>query len=164
MTNPVTPNAAPPFRIAHTRWFICALLLAAATINYIDRQVIGILKPTLTAQFGWTDERIYSSIIFSFSLAYAIGFIFAGRFIDWIGPRRGFGIAVGLWSFAAIAHGAANWFPGLSIPMLYLNSTAGSAGFTVVSLTGAAAGFALARFALRIGEAGEFPSSIKTVA
>jgi ACS family hexuronate transporter-like MFS transporter len=159
-----TSVAPPPFRQAHTRWIICLLLLAAATINYVDRQVIGILKPTLTTTFGWTDERIYSSIIFSFSLAYAIGFIFAGRFMDWIGPRRGFAISVGLWSLAACAHGAANLVPGLSVPMLYLNSMAGSAGFTLVSLTGAAAGFAVARFALGLGEAGAFPASIKTVA
>ena len=164
MTTPAAPLATPPFRQAHTRWIICFLLLAAATINYIDRQVIGILKPTLTANFGWTDERIYSSVIFSFSLAYAIGFIFAGRFIDWIGPRRGFAISVGLWSLAAVAHGAADLFPNLSVPMLYLSSTPGSAGFSLVSLTGAAAGFAVARFALGLGEAGAFPASIKTVA
>src|SRR5689334_6123894 len=98
MTPSATSLAPPPFRLAHTRWIICLLLLAAATINYVDRQVIGILKPTLTTEFGWTDERIYSSVIFAFSLAYAIGFIFAGRFMDWIGPRRGFALSVGLWS------------------------------------------------------------------
>jgi ACS family hexuronate transporter-like MFS transporter len=140
---------------------ICALLLCAATVNYIDRQVIGILKPTLTETFHWTDERIYSSIIFAFSLAYAIGFIFAGRVIDWLGTRRGFALAVVLWSIAAIAHGAAGWFPGLHIPMLNLDA---STGFSIVTLGGAAAGFALARFALGLGEAGAFPASIKTVA
>ena len=59
-------------RIGYYRWHICALLFFAATINYVDRQVIGILKPTLTEAFGWNDERIYSSIVFSFQLAYAI--------------------------------------------------------------------------------------------
>jgi len=164
MTVTASPPASPPFRLAHARWVICVLLFAAATINYIDRQVIAILKPELTRVFDWTDERIYSSVIFSFSLAYALGFIVAGRFIDWIGPRRGFAIAVGLWSLAAAAHGAADLLPGLSIPMLYLSSEPGSAGFTIVSLSGAAAGFAIARFALGLGEAGAFPASIKTVA
>src|SRR5947208_10507635 len=76
------------------RWVICALLLFAAVINYIDRQVIGILKPTLVQTFGWTDERIYSSIVFSFQFAYALGFMFAGRVMDTIGVRRGFALAV----------------------------------------------------------------------
>ena len=65
-------SAAPPFRKAHARWVVCAMLLFAATINYIDRQVIGILKPTLSAEFGWADERIYAGIVFSFTFAYAI--------------------------------------------------------------------------------------------
>ncbi len=157
MTTPVT--SAP--KVGRYRWVICILLLFAATINYIDRQVIGILKPTLTEIFQWKDERIYSSIIFAFSLAYALGFIFAGRIIDRIGTRRGFALAVCVWSLAAAAHGAADWLPNLNLPMLNLDA---KAGFSIVTLSGAAAGFALARFALGIGEAGSFPASIKTVA
>ena len=80
-------------RIGNYRWIICVVLLFSAIINYIDRQVIGILKPTLVETFGWSDERIYSSIIFSFQLAYAIGFIIAGRVMDGIGVRRGFALA-----------------------------------------------------------------------
>ena len=99
---PIAPTAT---KFGYYRWVICGLLLCGATINYIDRQVIGILKPTLTQTFQWNDERIYSSIIFAFSLAYAIGFMFAGRFVDVIGTRRGFAIAVILWSVAAVAHG-----------------------------------------------------------
>jgi ACS family hexuronate transporter-like MFS transporter len=139
---------------------ICVLLLFAAIINYVDRQIIGILKPTLMTEFGWSDERIYSSIVFCFQMAYAIGFLFAGRFMDRVGVRAGFAISVSLWSIAAMAHGLAhyvNW----SIPMLNLDS---KAGFMIVTLTGAAAGLAVARFALGIGEAGAFPASIKTVA
>src|SRR3954464_1381888 len=104
--------------IGRFRWVICIMLLFAATINYVDRQVIGILKPTLTETFHWTDERIYASIIFAFSLAYALGFIFAGRIIDRIGTRRGFALAVVVWSFAAVAHGFAHLLPNLHIPML----------------------------------------------
>ena len=76
---------------------ICGLLFFAATINYIDRQVIGILKPTLVAEFQWSDERIYAAIVFSFQLAYAIGLLLAGRVMDRIGIRLGFAIAVILW-------------------------------------------------------------------
>jgi MFS transporter, ACS family, hexuronate transporter len=148
-------------RIGYYRWGICALLFFAATINYIDRQVIGILKPTLVKEFQWQDERIYAAIIFSFQFAYAIGLLLAGRVMDKIGTRRGFMLAVILWSFAAIAHAGADWFPGLKLPTLNLDP---STGLSLVMLSGAAAGFALARFALGIGEAGNFPASIKTVA
>jgi ACS family hexuronate transporter-like MFS transporter len=143
------------------RWVICALLFFAATINYIDRQVIGILKPTLMKEFQWPDERIYAAIVFSFQLAYAIGFLIAGRVIDRLGTRRGFAIAVTLWSAAAVAHAASDAFPTLRFPTLNLDA---SSGLTLVSVTGAAAGFALARFALGLGEAGNFPAAIKTVA
>ncbi len=140
---------------------ICALLLFAAIINYVDRQIIGILKPTLVAEFGWSDERIYSSIVFCFQLAYAIGFLFAGRFMDKVGVRFGFAIAVSVWSLAAMAHGVAHLVTDISIPVLNLDK---NSGFMLVTLVGGAAGLALARFALGIGEAGAFPASIKTVA
>ncbi len=143
------------------RWVICALLLFAAVINYVDRQVIGILKPRLVETFGWTDERIYSSIVFSFQFAYALGFMFAGRVMDAIGVRRGFALAIVLWSLAAMAHGAADLLGAFRLPVLNLDA---KAGFAFISLGGAAAGFALARFALGLGEAGNFPASIKTVA
>jgi ACS family hexuronate transporter-like MFS transporter len=150
-----------PPRSSHYRWVICALLFFAATINYVDRQVIGILKPTLVAEFQWSDERIYAAIVFSFQLAYAIGLLLAGRVMDRIGIRLGFAISVILWSVAAVAHAAADWFPGLKLPTVNLDATT---GFSVVLLSGAAAGFAIARLALGIGEAGNFPAAIKTVA
>ena len=126
-----------------TRWVICALLFFATTINYIDRQIIAILKPTLVAEFGWTDERTYAAIVFSFQLAYAIGLLLAGRIMDKLGTRLGLALAVVLWSVAAIAHAGADWFPGLALPTLHLHE---KTGLTVVLLTSAAAGFALARF------------------
>src|SRR5688572_29884072 len=92
-----TMNGSAPAstgRIGNYRWMICVLLLFGAIINYVDRQVIGILKPDLEKIFGWTDERIYSSIVFSFQLAYALGFMVAGRVMDAIGVRRGFALAV----------------------------------------------------------------------
>ena len=145
----------------HHRWMVCAMLFLATTINYLDRQIIGILKPTLVAEFGWQDERIYAAIIFTFQLAYAIGLLLAGRVMDKLGTRRGFTIAVVLWSVAAVGHASADWFPGLRLPTLNLDATT---GLSVVLLTGAAAGFALMRFLLGLGEAGNFPASIKTIA
>jgi len=121
-------------RIGSRRWLICALLFFAATINYIDRQVIGILKPTLQAEIGWTEIE-YSWIVFSFQAAYALGLLFVGNFIDKVGTRVGASLSITVWSFAAMAHAMAS----------------------------SVMGFAAARFALGIGEAGYFPGAIKTV-
>jgi ACS family hexuronate transporter-like MFS transporter len=156
-----TTASAVGSTIKHLRWYICGLLFFAATINYIDRQVIGILKPTLVGEFGWQDERIYAAIVFTFQLAYAIGLLLAGRVMDKLGTRLGFTLAVVLWSIAAVAHAVADWFPWLQLPTINLDA---STGFSFVMLTGAAAGFALMRFLLGLGEAGNFPASIKTVA
>jgi ACS family hexuronate transporter-like MFS transporter len=136
------------------RWVICALLFFAATINYIDRQVIGILKPTLQQQFGWS-EIDYADIVFAFQLAYAAGFLIAGRMMDRLGARVGFTIAIVIWSLAAIAHAEA--------------ATFGPAAAAILSLVGltysaSVAGFIFARFALGIGEAGNFPAAIKVTA
>ena len=142
------------------RWVICALLFVATTINYIDRQVIGLLKPDLQVQFNWT-ERDYAAIVFTFQLAYAIGLLLAGRVMDKLGTKKGFTIAIILWSVAAVGHAFADSVPWLHFPTLNLDE---KTGVSVVTLGGAAAGFALARFLLGLGEAGNFPASIKTVA
>src|SRR5215471_1727519 len=99
------------------RWIICTLLFLAATINYIDRQVIGLLKPTLQKQFGWS-EIDYANIVFAFQLAYAIGLLLAGRIIDRIGTKLGFSIAILLWSLAAIAHAYATGIGQAFAPIL----------------------------------------------
>ena len=117
------------------RWAMCALLFFAATINYMDRQVIALLKPTLQGQLGWSEVG-YSNIVFTFYVAYALGLLVMGRMMDWLGTRRGFSLAVILWSAAAVAHAGAR---------------------SVLQ-------FATVRFALGIGESGNFPASIKTVA
>ncbi|MEK6335597.1 MAG: MFS transporter [Acidobacteriota bacterium] len=122
-------------RIGRYRWTICALLFFAATINYVDRQVIGILKPTLKTELGW-DEIAYSNVVFWFQAAYALGFILMGRLMDRFGTRKGFSFAVLFWSLAAMAHSLAN----------------------------SVMGFGVARFALGLGESGNFPAAIKTVA
>src|SRR5437762_11483627 len=98
------PAAAPvSARAGYFRWTICGLLFLAATINYVDRQVIGLVKPTLQQQFGWS-EVDYADIIFAFQLAYAIGYVFAGHVIDRVGTRLGFTLSLLIWSAAGIAH------------------------------------------------------------
>src|SRR3954463_11545301 len=88
--------------IGRSRRDICALLFVASTINYVDRQVIGILKPTLQTEFGWS-EIDYGDIVFAFQLAYAIGYLFAGRIMDRLGTKRGFALALIIWSCAGVA-------------------------------------------------------------
>lgn len=120
--------------IGSYRWTICALLFAATTINYLDRQIIGLLKPVLEKEFSWT-ESDYSMIVSFFSLSYAIGLLVFGRIIDSIGTKLGYTISVTLWSIAAMSH----------------------------ALVKTTMGFAFARGALGIGESGNFPSAVKTV-
>ena len=151
-SSPAPPGTAA--RVGGFRWVICAMLFLAATINYVDRQVIGLLKPTLQAEFGWS-ELDYADIVFAFQLAYAIGYAFAGRLMDRLGTKRGFALALLVWSVAAIAHAEAPVF-GIAVAAVL-----GAAGMTY---SASVAGFIAARFALGLGESGNFPASIKTVA
>jgi ACS family hexuronate transporter-like MFS transporter len=147
-------SSAATQRIGRYRWFVCALLFFAATINYVDRQVIGILKPTLQAEFGWS-EIDYADIVFSFQLAYAIGLLVAGRLMDRFGARAGFALVIVIWSLAAMAHAEATFFGPAVAAVL------GTVGLVY---SASVAGFIAARFALGLGEAGNFPASIKVVA
>ena len=99
-------TTAPAGRRGRVRWGICALLFFATTINYVDRSVLGILAPTLRTEIGWTDLE-YGRISAAFTLAYAIGFIFAGWFIDRVGTRIGYAVYLIVWSLAAAAHALA---------------------------------------------------------
>ncbi len=117
------------------RWTIVALLFVATTINYVDRQVLGILAPTLQRELHWT-ETDYADVVSWFSLVYAFGFLASGRLLDRIGVKRGLTAAIVAWSLAAIAHAFAR----------------------------TAAGFSVARAMLGLGESAIFPASIKTVA
>jgi ACS family hexuronate transporter-like MFS transporter len=149
-----TTVAAAGAGVGRYRWYICGLLFFASAVNYVDRQTIGILKPTLQQQFGWS-EIDYADIVFAFQLAYAIGFLLAGRMMDRLGTRIGFAVAIVIWSIAAMAHAEVLWFgPAVA-------STLGVFGLTY---SASVAGFIAARFALGLGEAGNFPASIKTVA
>jgi MFS transporter, ACS family, hexuronate transporter len=148
------PRRTAGQRVGYYRWVICGLLFFAATINYIDRQIVGILKPTLQAEFGWS-EIDYADIVFAFQLAYAVAFLFAGRMIDWLGTRTGFVIAIVIWSVAAMAHAEVELFGPLAATIL-----------SAIGLTYSAsvAGFIFARLALGFGEAGNFPAAIKVTA
>ena len=122
-------------QIGNLRWTICALVFFATTINYLDRAVISLLKSTLTKELKW-DDADYANVEIAFKISYAIGLMIAGRVIDKIGTKKGYSWATGLWSLAAIAHAFAK----------------------------SVFGFAAARAALGVTEAGNFPAAIKTTA
>jgi len=129
-----TTVASPPGRIGY-RWTVCALLFVVTTINYVDRQVLGILAPTLQRELGWS-EAAYGDVVSWFTLPYAFGFLAAGRLFDRIGVRRGFAAAVIAWSLAAIGHAFAR----------------------------TTALFSAARALLGVAESANFPGAIKAVA
>src|SRR5438105_4322663 len=99
--------AAVSSRMGHLRWSICALLFFATTINYVDRQVIGILSKDLQVAFHWT-EIDYGNIVAAFNAAYALGLLFAGRLMDRFGTKVGYTVALTIWSFAAMGHALAS--------------------------------------------------------
>src|ERR1700730_3280454 len=119
-------------QVGRFRWVICALLLFGTTKNYMDRQLIGVLKSTLQRDLGWS-EIDYSNLVTTFQAAYALGMLLVGRLIDRLGTRIGYALAMAFWSLASMAHGMVSSFGG----------------------------FAAARFALGLGEAGVFPASLK---
>lgn len=121
--------------VTRFRWLICVLLFAATTINYIDRQILALLKPMLDTELGWTNEQ-YGQVNSAFQAAYAISYVAFGWFIDRVGIRLGYAISIVAWSLAALAHG----------------------------FVGSIRGFFLARIALGAGEGGNFPACIKAVA
>jgi ACS family hexuronate transporter-like MFS transporter len=101
-------------KFSNYRWTVCALIFFATTVNYLDRQVIGILKPLLESDLG-IGEKQYASIIMAFQLLYAVGMFFAGRLIDKYGTKIGYGVSVILWSIAAMGHALAKGVWGFRI-------------------------------------------------
>lgn len=137
-TPPVSRDAvvnAAAARAGNYRWVICGLLFAATAINYVDRQILGVLKPTLQHELHW-DEVQYAFIVTCFQGAYAIGYLGFGRLIDKIGAKLGFAGAIVVWTIAHVAHAAAR----------------------------TAFGFTVARIGLGLGESGNFPAGVKAVA
>ena len=131
----MTSTVAPPSPRLRYRWTICALLFMVTTINYVDRQVLGILAPTLQREMSWSEAQ-YGDVVSWFSLIYAFGFLLAGRWLDRVGVRRGFATAVVVWSLAAMGHAFAR----------------------------TTAAFSAARALLGLGESANFPGGVKTVA
>ncbi len=132
---PMENETSPGTRLGRVRWTICAMLFVATSINYIDRQVIAILKPTLEQSIGLTEVN-YGYIVDAFQIAYAIGLLGIGRLIDKLGTRIGYALVMGIWSLSAMGH----------------------------ALPGTALEFGFARFFLGLGESGNFPAAIKAVA
>ncbi len=133
--NPTPSTLSAGTRLGRVRWTVCAMLFVATSINYMDRQVIAILKPTLEHSIGMT-EVSYGYIVDAFQIAYAIGLLAAGRLIDKLGTRIGYMLVMAVWSLSAMGHALAS---------------------TVLE-------FGFARFFLGLGESGNFPAAIKTVA
>ena len=90
-------------KMTQYRWVICSLLFFATTVNYLDRQVLSLLQPMLEEEFHWTDDD-YGTITAIFSLFYAVSMLFAGRFIDWMGTKKGYAWSIGIWSGGAALH------------------------------------------------------------
>lgn len=137
-------------RPGHYRWTICALLFFATTVNYLDRQVLSLLAPSLSKEFGWSNTD-YANITAVFQFGYAISMLFAGRFIDAIGTKKAFVIAVAVWSLGAMMHAFAVPIGGVLVAL--------GLGLPVT-----VAGFMVSRAVLALGEAGNFPAAIKATA
>ena len=148
------------------RWVICAMLFFATTVNYLDRQVLSLLQPMLEEEFHWTDND-YGTITAIFSLFYAISMLFAGRFIDWMGTRKGYAWSIAVWSAGAALHALCGvltekWvgLPDADALRAVAAGTDLAATISMVSVTF----FIIARCVLALGEAGNFPAAIKETA
>ena len=144
------------------RWTICAMLFFATTVNYLDRQVLSLtwdefIKP----EFHW-DESHYGTITSVFSIVYAICMLFAGRFIDWMGTKKGYLWAIGVWSFGACLHAGCGIATEHYVGMNSAAELIAATGDVVVILATVSMYFFLAaRCILALGEAGNFPAAIK---
>ncbi len=141
-------------KIGKYRWTICALLFFATTINYLDRQVLSLLAPDLSKEFSWSNTD-YANIVTVFQFAYAISMLFAGRFIDKLGTKKGFIWAIVIWSLAAIMHAYA-----IEIGGMFSGAFAAIGLVIPISILG----FMISRAVLAFGEAGNFPAAIKATA
>ncbi len=167
-------GAAPASRF---RWVICGLLFYATTLNYMDRQVLGLLKPTLQDTvhgIGMTEVQ-FAGIVSVFSAAYALGLLLAGSFIDRVGTRIGYAVALSIWTVASMSHtlvryaSVAGPLHATAVALAHLLSrlpgmSSSSSLDSLAHLSGAVIGFGVARFFLGLGEAGNFPAAIKAVA
>lgn len=170
-------HLGPTGPITAYRWRICALLFIATTLNYMDRQVLALLKPTLQdprVGIGLTEVE-FAAIVSIFSAAYAIGLLVAGRFVDRTGTRIGYSVALSFWTLASVSHylvsvpavtGALHSSMATLALLLRHLPGIGSGHWVAMmgNLSGAVICLGIARFALGLGEAGNFPAAIKAVA
>ncbi len=166
-----TPLAAANQKMTNFRWTICLLLFLATTVNYMDRQVLSLTwKEFISPEFHWTDAN-YGLITAVFSIVYAIANLIAGRFIDWMGTKKGYLWAIGVWSAGACAHALCglgtesflNIFKGLDMKSAHALVEA-SGDVAVLIATVSVWFFLAARTVLALGEAGNFPAAIKVTA
>lgn len=148
-------NASAPKGVGNYRWMICSLLFFATTVNYLDRQVLSLLKPSLEETFGWSNAD-YADIAAAFQFAYAIGLLFAGRIVDKLGTKKGYAWAIILWSVGAVIHAQAIHIGE------GLHTALGWIGLSAIPVS--VLGFMFARIVLGIGESGNFPAAIKATA
>ena len=149
------------------RWWLCSLLFVATTVNYLDRQVLSLTyEEFIKPEFHWTDDD-YGTITSLFSIFYAIACLFAGKFVDWMGTKKGYMIAIGVWSAGACMHAACGWatahIEGLGSVEAMRAVEAGSNVALAVATTSVYL-FLLCRGILALGEAGNFPAAIKVTA
>ena len=155
-------------KMTNFRWTICAMLFVATTVNYLDRQVLSLTwKDFIAPEFHWTDAD-YGTITGYFSLVYAICMLFAGKAIDWLGTKKGYLWAIGVWSAAACAHAFCGWatLQIIDDPTLKTIADLGKAtGAVVTSIASISVWLFLGcRYLLGLGEAGNFPAAIKVTA
>ena len=150
------------------RWWICSLLFIATTVNYLDRQVLSLTyKEFIAPEFHWTDAD-YGTITSLFSIFYAIACLFAGKFVDWMGTKKGYLIAIGVWSLGAVMHAgcgiATTWFVDGVDSVQALRAVEAGSNIALTISTVSVYLFLLCRGILALGESGNFPAAIKTTA
>ena len=150
------------------RWWICSLLFVATTVNYLDRQVLSLTyKEFIAPEFHWTDAD-YGTITSLFSIFYAIACLFAGKFVDWMGTKKGYLIAIGVWSLGAVLHAgcgvSTTWFVDGVDSVEALRAVEAGSNIALTISTVSVYLFLLCRGILALGEAGNFPAAIKTTA
>jgi ACS family hexuronate transporter-like MFS transporter len=141
--------------IGKYRWTICSLLFFATTVNYLDRQVLSLLAPDLSKEFGWTNGD-YANITAIFQFVYAISMLFAGRIIDKLGTKSGYAWAIIIWSIGAIVHAYSIFIGSVVVNAMAL------VGLAAVPVS--IVGFMISRALLAVGEAGNFPSALRATA
>ena len=154
-------------KMSNFRWVICALLFLATTVNYMDRQVLSLTwKDFISPEFHWNDSD-YGTITGWFSIFYAVANLFAGKFVDWMGTKKGYLIAIFVWSAGAVMHAGCGWvamqIEGYhSLEALRMVKVGSDAAFAIATVSVWL--FLSCRFILAVGEAGNFPAAIKVTA